>query len=203
MSSGASTPPGRAGAERDGPDHRLRDGQPQQEAADEVAVEEIADGVVPHAEGAGKDQAAQADEQSADDRPPHVMDRQLGEEILEGIHQPREPSRREAGGDPDGERERQLLPGERRVRRDREDRPGAQEGHSDRSGDRGGRGDRNEAPRLPLEQQQLDREQHRGERRREDGRHAPRPPRPPAASSARRPTDETPARRASRARRRS
>ncbi len=58
------------------------------------------------------------------------------------------------------------MPGERKQR------AAADQERPDRRGDHAGRDHRNEAARLPFEQQKLDREQHRGDRRAEDRGHA-------------------------------
>ena len=76
---------GRAGAERDPPDHRLHEQQPEEKPAHQPAVEQIVDDVVPHAQRAGLEQAPYAHEYAADGGPPHPVDREPGERIFHPV----------------------------------------------------------------------------------------------------------------------
>ena len=92
ISSGARTPP-------DVPDDRATNQiaaltkRIAQHCLDgEVPGQQIGDDVVADTERARLDQAAEADEEAADGRPPHPVDRQALERILQGVEQLRQKS---------------------------------------------------------------------------------------------------------------
>jgi hypothetical protein len=80
----------RAGAERDHPDARLRHHEHEERAANEVAAQERLDDVVTDAERARLDEAAEPDGGAADRGPPHPVDGQLLERVLEEVDPARE-----------------------------------------------------------------------------------------------------------------
>ena len=102
------------------------------------------------------------------------MDRQSRESVLHGVQQIREEGGGDAGDQPDDETLGERRGGEELVRPDGEVRPRAEQRNAERRGDRRRARNGNEAAGLPLEQEELDGEQHRGHRRGEDRRHARR-----------------------------
>ena len=113
-------------AEAAGPDDQLDHEQQHQRADAELAEQLGVDGVVADAEGPGVDEAAEADDEPADHRPPHPV--QVAGQLLEQVLEPvdglgHEPGG-EAAGDADGGRAEQDHPAERGVGGDREDAAG-------------------------------------------------------------------------------
>ena len=108
-------------------------------------------------------------------RPPHPVDGQQTESVLRGV---------DGGGQQRRERARQHArhhaaqqaprADEDRVRRHREQRPQSQNVAARGRRGHAGQRHRDQAARLPFEQQQLHRQQHRGHRRGEGGGHARR-----------------------------
>ena len=100
--------------EQDAGDHRIRG---------TFALQQRADGVVADAERLREDQPAQADDQPADRRPPHPVDRQMLKRVFGGIdrggQQRRQGSRQQARDDA---AEQSFGADEHRMRRDREER---------------------------------------------------------------------------------
>ena len=76
---------GGAGPERDRPDGRLHQQDAEDERSRRRRREQLADHVVADAERLREDQAADADDQPADRRPPHPVDRQAVEGVLGGV----------------------------------------------------------------------------------------------------------------------
>ncbi|MCY1373711.1 hypothetical protein D9M69_610020 [compost metagenome] len=132
----------------------------------------MADIVVAHAQRGRVDQAADTDRQAAEGRPPHPVQGQFLEQILGGIHERRQHARSQPRNHANGGAGQQVRGGERQRARVGEDRPGIQDVGARRRGHEGGHRHRQEAARLPFEQQQFHRQQHRRQRRGEDRRHA-------------------------------
>ncbi len=72
-------------AERHRPDHRFHQQDAENHVARHVALQQRADGVVADAQRLREDQAAEADDQAAERRPPHPVDGQLLKEVLGGV----------------------------------------------------------------------------------------------------------------------
>ena len=165
-----------ARAERDRPDHRLDQQRAQRRPSRQHApLQQVADDVVADAERARLDQAADADHQAADGRPPHPVDRQPLEQVLAAVDQRRQQARCEPG---ERCRARRTAAAPRRgsavaAASGNSGPAPSSSGRQRRRDDRGHR-HRHEAARLPFEQQQLDRQQHGRDRRAEDRRHAGR-----------------------------
>src|SRR5438034_124733 len=81
---GGEHAPGGTRAQGRGPDHGLRQHEPDQRDADEPSGEQIVDRVVSDAQRAGVEQSAQSHYRPAQHGPPHPMDRQLAEQVLRG-----------------------------------------------------------------------------------------------------------------------
>ena len=99
------------------------------------------------------------------------MEGEHGKQVLAPVQQRCERGGDESGGEAHAER-RNRRPRQGGVRHDGEQRTGTEQRDAEDSCDRRCGRHGNEAPRLPLEQQQLQREQDRRHRCREDGRHA-------------------------------
>ena len=128
------------------------------------------DGVVSHAEGTRIDEATEADDESADHRPPHPIQvtGQLFEQVFGSIdglgHQPGG----ESAGDTDGYRPEQDHAAELAVRGNGEDRlrrdeAGASHHHAQRVGGCCRDPDEDHRAGLEFERQQLDAEQGGGD----------------------------------------
>ncbi len=162
----------RTAAERDRPRDQLPGAEHEARRAREVAGDDALDVVVADAHRAGRHQADHADHRPAERGPPHPMDREACEPILDRVHEARDGDRR--GAD---ERADRHVDGERQRRgrghvRHREDGCRADEGdaHCGRDGRRERHGDEGAGPIL--EEKQLDREQHCGDRAAERRGHA-------------------------------
>ena len=166
----------RTRAEPDRPDQRLHDEQDEQEGPDQPTRHEIVDHVVTDAEGPRRDQPAEPHDHPRDGGPPHPMDGQASESVLDGVQQVGDERRGDARDQPDAEALGERRRGEQVVRWDGEVRPGAEQRNAQRRSHRRRAGDGDETARLPLEQEQLDGEQDgrdgRGEDRRHPGRRA-------------------------------
>ena len=173
MSSGASTPPEVPEPSDDGPDDGFDEEDPEHESARHVALQQGADGVVADPEGLRKEQAAEADDEPADRRPPHPVNRETREDVLRGVD----------GAGEQRPRARRRAARRRRNRRARRPDEGGMGRHGEEGAEpddvaaRGaGRGagerDGDQAAGLPLEQEQLDGQQD-GRERRGEGRGHP------------------------------
>src|SRR5207237_1443788 len=119
------------------------------------------------------DDAAEADDEATDRGPPHPMNRNLREEILERINAEREERGESAGEEAarDARADRRQRH-ERQVRGHRKERPGTEQmAAKERRGDARER-DRDQAARFPLEQEELHGEERARDRRRERRGHA-------------------------------
>src|SRR4051812_33719324 len=76
--------------------------------SDQLTREQITNGVVADAERARLEQTADADNQTTDDRPPHEMNGQLGEEIFGAVDETRQGRRAQARDDADAQRDEEL-----------------------------------------------------------------------------------------------
>ena len=92
-------PAGGAGAERERPDQRLHDQDADDQPEPDRSVELGADDVVADAERLRNDQAADADDQAADGRPPHPVHGQPPERVLGGVDQHGRDQGQQPGGD--------------------------------------------------------------------------------------------------------
>ena len=120
-------------------------------------------------------ETADADQQAAERRPPHPMDRQMLKAVLGGIHGQRQQRRQSPGQHARYDAHRQRSqPDEGGMNRHRKQRPAAQDIETGNRGGHARHRHRNHAARLPFEQQQLDGEHQRGKRRVEGRRHARR-----------------------------
>ena len=137
-----------------------------------VASEQLLDDVVSDAERTGLDETTGADDEPAQRRPPHPMDREPVKGILRCVHQAGRDDRQqtaENAGQYAEQRDRRVeVHVDRRQSKDRARAQKCTPGHRAR-GDRPH--NRHKAPRPPLEQQELNGEQHRGQRRVERRRH--------------------------------
>ena len=82
---------------------------------------------VARAEHADVEQAADADDHGADRRPPHPVDRQAVEAVLDAVEDEGKERGQEAGDQADHRGDRDRLDPGRRRRREREQRPGAEQ----------------------------------------------------------------------------
>ena len=96
------------------------------------------------------------------------------EGVLGRVDGRRQQQRQHPRQQPDDDRREQVGRRQDPMCRDREHRPGAEQVGPQQRGDRAGQGDRDEAPRLPLEQEEFDGQEHGGHRRVERRRHPPR-----------------------------
>ncbi len=169
-------PARRPRAEPDRPDQRLHDQQDQQHHSHEPARHEIVDHVVTDAEGPRRDEPAEPHDHARDGGPPHPVDRQSRKSVLDGVQQICNERSGDARDQPDHQALGEHHGGEQLVRPDGEVGPRAQERDAERRGHHRCARDGDEAAGLPLEQEQLDREQDgrdgRGEDRRHPGRRA-------------------------------
>ncbi len=155
----------------DQPDDRLHHHKCHDHANGERTVEQCLDIAIPCAEHMGIDQAAQPNHDGPCRRPPHPVQREAVKQVLNAI----EKVRQDRGFHPDQhakcDRQRGHLPAARRRGLEREHRSAADERRA--PGERYQHADhhRHQASRLPFEQQHLDRQQDRSERRSEDRAH--------------------------------
>ncbi|CUI75890.1 Uncharacterised protein [Achromobacter xylosoxidans] len=161
-----------ARTQRDRPDRHFHHQQQQHRLQRQVAGQQVADVVIAHAQRGRVDQAADADGQAAQGRPPHPVQRQFLEQVLGRVHQRRQHARAQPRQHPHGGARQQVPRRERHGAGVAEDRPGIQHEGARGGGHQRGGGHGQEAARFPFEQQQLHRQQHRGQRRGEDRRHA-------------------------------
>ena len=98
ISSGARIPPEVPEPERDQPHHGLDDEQQQDGLHHKTAVQQFLDAAVARAEHADVEQAADADDDRADRRPPHPVDRQRVEAVLDPVQEEREEGGQRARG---------------------------------------------------------------------------------------------------------
>ena len=176
ISNGASTPPDVPEPSAIDQTSALPTSKTDQRRAEHFAAQQAVDQFIADAEHARIDPAADADEDRADRRPPHPVNRQLLRTHLRRHRpapsanpnrtRPAMPTTQPASHRPTTERAHAPRPG----------KSGPRPSNGTRSSRRDDRGDghRNETARLPFEQQQLDREQTRRDRRGEDRRHARR-----------------------------
>jgi hypothetical protein len=137
-----------------------------------LSLQQFADHVVADAERARLDQTAHPNDQPADRGPPHPVDLKPGEGVLGEVHERRRGDRQQPAAETrehtqelDARADVRCANAQPKHRSRSKQRP-AQHRAGAHRGD-----DRDEAPRPPLEQKQLDREQHRGQRRVERRRH--------------------------------
>ena len=163
----------RSRSERDDPDDRLDQQDAEHDVERDVAPQDRLDRVVADAEGLRKHEAAETDRQAAERRPPHPVERQALEEIFGRVDAARQQRGQRAGADAGDDTSEDHGGGQRGVvQRDREDRSGAEERPSQDRRDRACQRHRDHAARLPLEEQQFDRQKDSRQRRRERRRHA-------------------------------
>ena len=134
-------------------------------------MQQVGDEVVADAECARLDQAAEPDDDAAEGRPPHRVDRQALEQFFDLVEQ----RRQQAGLQTDRNAERRAgeiaPPWQHRRPKQRKQRGRAERQRAPSDRDDGGHGYGNEASWLPFEEQKFDGEEHRGDRRPEDRRH--------------------------------
>ncbi len=160
------------GRQRHDPDHGFHQQQPAGAVHHHVSRQEIGDDVVTDTKCARIDQAAEADHETADHRPPHPVQRQPVEQIFAAVEQLGHQARLQPGDDADADGRHQPPPGQHRMLGKRKQRPAAEQQRPPRRRDDGCCHHGDEAARLPFEQQQFDGKQHRRNRRAEDRRHA-------------------------------
>ena len=116
---------GGARTQSDQPDDRLDHQQQEHRLDHEIAVEQRLDNVVAGAEHPNVEQAADADDDGADRRPPHPVDGQAVEAVLDSVEDEGEDRSEEPGDEAEarGNRHRRDAGGRRRCKR--EEWPGA------------------------------------------------------------------------------
>jgi hypothetical protein len=175
MSNGARMPP--LVPDPRATDHMISFDQQQREGAEcETTTELGADLDVTDAEGARLDQATETDDDPTDRRPEGPMNRELPEQVLESVTGRGEHDRERGTAEPHPRRSEDGERGPAAVAHHRKERRGLHEavcGHqpAEHGRDDGGEGDRCHRAGSPLEDQQLDPEERRGDRSAEDSRH--------------------------------
>jgi len=91
-------------AQREDPDQALDNQHTRQQLPRCIAGDHLLDDAVAHAEGARKDQTAQANTQTSDGRPPHPVDGQLLKHVLAPVHGLAQARSQECGQNPKRQR---------------------------------------------------------------------------------------------------
>ena len=140
-----------------------------------MALDERANQVVAYAERLRENEAAQSHHDRAQRRPPHPVQLQLGEEILDavdGLGDQRGQQSGEYAGQHTSQQDGRTI--RKRMRHRGKERSGAEHVPARHRGRGTGQGHRDQAARLPFKQENFHRQQHRGNRRIESGGHAAR-----------------------------
>ena len=111
VNNGASVPPDVPLPERDRPGHELQRAEDEQRAARISTADDVFDVVVAHAQRARREVTDHADRQTADRRPPHPVDRQVLERVLDRVDELGHDDRRHSDhrAERDVERDRRAV----------------------------------------------------------------------------------------------
>ncbi len=129
-----------------------------------MALQQLADNIVTYTQRLGIEQAANADNQTAQRRPPHPVNGQEAKAILASINGHSQQGREGTGQQPDQRAGQDIHRANKGgMRRGGEQWSQADDIAAQHIGGNAGERDRDQAARLPLEEQQFNRQQHRSD----------------------------------------